>query len=153
VLRTPTFVVDTNYGRSNLADMKSRSVDVGPLEMEILGVLNSQEGQSVADIQNDLKSSGKDLAYTTVMTVLVRLFNKDLVTRQKSGRQFLYSVATKRDSSPVGIFDRVCRSLFGDERLQPLLALLDNEAELTVDELKELRKQVNERLKRLEGKK
>jgi predicted transcriptional regulator len=36
---------------------------------------------------------GQDLAYTTVMTVLSRLFAKGLLTRRRGGRAFLYRPA------------------------------------------------------------
>ena len=43
-----------------------------------------------SDVQHEL---GRDLAYTTVMTTLARLFTKGVVNRAKSGRAFAYSAA------------------------------------------------------------
>lgn len=126
--------------------MSRKLLDVGPLEMEVLGVLNSAPDQSVAEIQKHLKNSGHDLAYTTVMTVLVRLHKKGLVLREKEGRQFLYSPATKKDSSPLKIFERVKNSLFRAEKLAPILSLLESEQDLSREELHELKKAVEARL-------
>jgi predicted transcriptional regulator len=127
----------------------TKLLEVGPLEMEVLGVLNSTADQSVNEIQASLKKSGHDLAYTTVMTVLVRLYNKNLVTRKKDGRMFLYSAAIKRnDSSALHIFEKVKRSLFRADRLLPILSLLENEEELTKEELQELKAAVDARLKK-----
>jgi len=39
------------------------------------------------------KSLGSDLAYTTVMTILTRLWKKGLVSRAPAGRAFEYSPA------------------------------------------------------------
>ena len=128
--------------------MANKLLDVGPLELEVLGILNTNGEQSVSDIQTHLKNSGHDLAYTTVMTVLVRLFNKNMVTRKKNGRLFLYSAAKKKDSSAQSIFEKVKNSLFRSERLTPILSLLDNEDDLTREELEELKKAVEQRLKR-----
>lgn len=128
--------------------MANKLLDVGPLELEVLGILNSIGEHSVTDIQSKLKKSGHDLAYTTVMTVLVRLYNKNLVTRKKQGRLFLYSVAKKKDSSAHSIFEKVKNSLFGAERLSPILSLLDSEEDLTRAELEALKKAVEQRLKR-----
>ena len=127
---------------------KAQLLEIGPLEMQVLGILNTAELLSVSDIQNQLKSSGHDLAYTTVMTVLVRLYNKQLVTRQKSGRQFLYSTAKKKNNSPIKIFEKVKTSLFGSEKLKPILSLLESDDGLSRTELEELRKAVEERLKK-----
>ncbi|MBS1969421.1 MAG: BlaI/MecI/CopY family transcriptional regulator [Bdellovibrionales bacterium] len=128
--------------------MANKLLEVGPLELEVLGILNTAGEQSVSDIQTHLKNSGHDLAYTTVMTVLVRLYNKDLVTRKKDGRLFLYAAAKKKDSSAQSIFEKVKNSLFRSERLTPILSLLDNEDDLTREELEELKKAVEQRLKR-----
>src|SRR4029079_4311572 len=40
-----------------------------------------------------LDALGSDLAYTTVMTILTRLWQKGLVTRKRSGRAYAYSPA------------------------------------------------------------
>lgn len=125
--------------------MARKLSDVGPLELKVLGVLNRESNLSVSDIQSSLKRQGHDLAYTTVMTVLVRLFNKDLVIRQKEGRQFLYSPA-KRNSSPLKIFERMKTSLFGNEKLRPILTLLDSNDGLSREELEELKRVVEDRL-------
>jgi predicted transcriptional regulator len=129
--------------------MGKKLLEIGPLDMEVLGILNAGGEQSVSDIQAALKKSGHDLAYTTVMTVLVRLYNKDLVLRRKESRYFLYSAAKKRDSTPLRIFERVKNSLFQTERLRPILSLLDSENDLSREELQELKKAVEEKLKRM----
>jgi len=127
--------------------MSKKLLDVGPLELEVLGLLNAASDQSVNQIQIQLKSSGHDLAYTTVMTVLVRLFKKGLVKRKKEGRQFLYSAQQKKETSPFKIFERVKNSLFGTERLKPILSLLDSDEDLTKEELLTLKKAIDEKLK------
>lgn len=125
--------------------MGNKLSDVGPLELKVLGILNTEPNIGVSDIQAILKKQGHDLAYTTVMTVLVRLFNKHLVVRQKEGRQFLYSPA-KKNASPLKIFERVKTSLFGSEKLRPILSLLEAEDGLSREELEELKRFVEVRL-------
>ncbi len=50
--------------------------------------------QTVAQIMNALNDgSRRQLAYTTVMTILVRLTDKGYVYRKPKGRQFLYTAA------------------------------------------------------------
>jgi BlaI family transcriptional regulator, penicillinase repressor len=131
-----------------MIDMAPKSFDVGPLEMQVLGMLDGKEPMAVSAIQTSLKKSGNDLAYTTVMTVLVRLHNKGFVRRQKEGRQFLYSTGSGKESTSQRLFEKIRKSLFQNERLKPILALLDGDSDLTKDELKELRRAVDERLKR-----
>jgi predicted transcriptional regulator len=125
--------------------MSNKLSDIGPLELKVLGVLNTESHISVSDIQLKLKKQGHDLAYTTVMTVLVRLFNKELVVRQKEGRQFLYSPA-KKNASPLKIFERMKTSLFGNEKLRPILGLLESDDGLSRAELEELKRAVEAHL-------
>ncbi|KYG67177.1 hypothetical protein AZI86_09210 [Bdellovibrio bacteriovorus] len=128
--------------------MGNKLLEVGPLEMEVLGILNSASDLGVSNIQTELKNNGHDLAYTTVMTVLVRLFNKNLVVRRKEGRQFLYSVAKKKAHAPLTIFEKVKTSLFGSEKLKPILGLLESDDGLSREELEALKKAVEAKLKR-----
>lgn len=65
--------------------------DRGGLENEVLAVLAvAQEPLTPAQVQAAL---GRDLAYTTVMTTLSRLHDKDAVTRRRAGRAYAYSCA------------------------------------------------------------
>ncbi len=127
--------------------MSPRMLELGPLEMQILGLLSASEPQSVSDIQSKLKRAGSDLAYTTVMTVLSRLFQKGHLVRSKVGRLYLYSISSEKDKTRKNFFDRVRRSLFQNDRLNPILALIDSKDDLTADELRELRRAVDEKLK------
>ena len=61
----------------------------GALEAEVLAALWAATGPlTPAEVQQAL---GADLAYTTVMTTLVRLHDKGVVGRTKSGRAYAYS--------------------------------------------------------------
>jgi predicted transcriptional regulator len=63
--------------------------EAGELESEVLAALwASQEPMTPADV---LVQLGGALAYTTVMTTLVRLFEKGLVERRRAGRGYAYS--------------------------------------------------------------
>ncbi|WP_410592805.1 BlaI/MecI/CopY family transcriptional regulator [Amycolatopsis sp. lyj-23] len=73
--------------------MRNRRKDVtrrapGALEAEVLAVLwGAQEPLTPADVQARLED---DLAYTTVVTILTRLHDKGVATREKHGRSFRY---------------------------------------------------------------
>jgi predicted transcriptional regulator len=67
---------------------------LGPLERRVMARLWTDGTQSVAQIVNALNvGSERQLAYTTVMTILVRLTDKGYVQRTARGRQFLYAAA------------------------------------------------------------
>jgi len=62
---------------------------------------DAPSAMTVRQVLDALEASGpgRDLAYTTVMTVLDRLGAKDMVTRERDGRAFRYSPATTRDAA------------------------------------------------------
>lgn len=122
------------------------SKEIGPLEMRVLGLLAGGERRSVQSLQAELERSGTDLAYTTVMTVLVRLFEKGLVKREKEGRKFVYAVAQRTPAATQGLLKRIQRTLFAKDRTQPILSLLDD-GNLSEDDLRVLRRKIDEKLK------
>lgn len=61
---------------------------MGSLESEVLMCLWASDGAlSPAEVRSEM---GDRLAYTTVMTVLTRLWRKNLVERDARGRGFVY---------------------------------------------------------------
>lgn len=70
--------------------------NLGDLERDVMDRLwGAAAPRSVRDIHVEL-SAERDLAYTTVMTVLDRLTRKQLVSRTREGRAYLYSAINSR---------------------------------------------------------
>lgn len=75
----------------------------GRLEDEVVAALAAAGGPlTTGDVLEEL---GSDLAYTTVMTTLTRLYDKGIVSRERVGRAFAYQL-----TSPES---RVSRSMHG----------------------------------------
>jgi predicted transcriptional regulator len=65
--------------------------NLGPLEQKILSVVwNSSQHCTVTHVLEVLQADDKQLAYTTVMTILNRLVEKGYLSREKHGRSFSY---------------------------------------------------------------
>ena len=76
---------------------KSFAKDIPPpLELECLKVLWKLGEGSVKDVRAQLAQ--RDLAYTTVMTILDRLEKRSAVSRKKTGRSFVYKPAIEREA-------------------------------------------------------
>ena len=119
--------------------------DLGPLAMRVVGLLSSGPA-AVQDVQQALARAGHDVAYTTVMTVLSRLYDKGVVVREKQERRYVYSLGKKAPAVTQGIMARMQKALFPADRRRPILALLDDES-LSESDLRALRKRIDERLK------
>lgn len=71
---------------------------LGELERSVMNVLwDAAAPLTVRDVLDGL--GDRDLAYTTVMTVLDRLGAKEMVRRERDGRAFRYAPALTRDAA------------------------------------------------------
>ncbi|WP_456697258.1 BlaI/MecI/CopY family transcriptional regulator [Aeromicrobium sp. P5_D10] len=71
---------------------------LGELERSVMNVL--WDGDAPLTVREVLERLGdRDLAYTTVMTVLDRLGTKEMVRRERDGRAFRYAPALSRDAA------------------------------------------------------
>ncbi len=73
---------------------RASSSQLGPLEERLLEVLWERGHGTVREV---VEGSCQDLAYTTVMTTLDRLYKKNLLTREAEGRAFRYSPRITRE--------------------------------------------------------
>jgi predicted transcriptional regulator len=78
----------------NLGLLRTRSSGLGPLETKLLEFLwTLGQAATVREVQLALP----ELAYTTVMTTLDRLYRKGLLIRHKDERAFVYQPHCTRD--------------------------------------------------------
>lgn len=136
-----------DYYMSSNTQVMPDAEGLGPLEMNVLGLLDARTGSTVSDVRARLRAAGGELAYTTVMTVLVRLHRKGVVERRKEGAHYLYFSAKKAPRVSATIFARIKRSLFGSDRTRPIVALLQDD-DLSPEDLRALRTVIDERLAR-----
>jgi predicted transcriptional regulator len=86
-----------------------------PLELECLKALWSLGEGNVKDVRKAI-AANRNLAYTTVMTVLDRLARKGGVARRKVGRSFVYAPVLSRDNlRRLAVRDLVNRFFDGSE--------------------------------------
>lgn len=80
--------------------------DFGPLESEVMAVVwRAGRPVAVREVVDDLNESRSEpLAYTTVMTVMSRLAEKDALSRRKSGRSYVYE-ANAPDAAGIAVKD------------------------------------------------
>ncbi|GLW67168.1 hypothetical protein Arub01_54110 [Actinomadura rubrobrunea] len=100
---------------------------LGQLEAEVLAALAALGGSAgTAELRSRLEGNP---AYTTVNTILFRLHEKKLVTRERSGRHYRYRLAVdeselvagrmrdhlRHASDPGGVLSRFVETLSPDE--------------------------------------
>jgi predicted transcriptional regulator len=73
---------------------RNPSRQLGPLEQRMLDALWARGSATVREL---IEGGCQELAYTTVMTTLDRLFKKGLLTRSEEGRAFRYAPRFSRE--------------------------------------------------------
>jgi predicted transcriptional regulator len=98
---------------------------LGVLERQVMSVVwNAGE----LNVREACELLGTEVAYTTVMTTMDRLFKKRLLARRKVGRAFVYSAAATRDQLEGAVASELVQSLLqqhGGEPLPLLSSLVD----------------------------
>jgi predicted transcriptional regulator len=81
----------------------------GRLEQDVLNCLAAADGPlTPREVRTRL---GRDLAYTTVMTILSRLHAKGVLTRRLAGRGFVYELPIPLDDVPASVQARRMRQI------------------------------------------
>jgi predicted transcriptional regulator len=121
---------------------------LGELEASVLEVLwLSAEPKSVRDVHRALGTK-RDLAYTTVLTVLDRLHDKRLVVRQREGKAFLYEPRLTREEFLGERAARVLAEGRGPVSRSLAMAFLDSAERASPKLVAELEALVSERRRR-----
>lgn len=121
----------------------ARSVSKHPteLELEILKVLWRVGPATVRQVRDEL-AAVRDLAYTSVMTVMTIMAGKGYVKRQKDGRSFVYQATYHEHKASKSMLQDIVDRLFGGSTTAVMQHLLET-SELDDDELKQLRQLIN----------
>ena len=106
-------------------------------ELEILRVLWSRGPALLGDICDALREQ-RDVATTTVATMLGVMLDKGLVRRKRSGRGHQWSAAVTHDAAAQTMVGKLVDGVF-DGSAQRLVAHLVEGGKLTSGELAELR--------------
>jgi BlaI family penicillinase repressor len=94
---------------------------------------------SVAEVQSALARDGKELASTTVATLLQRLGAQGWVAHRQQGRQFVYRANVEREDAATGALLRLIRNFFNGDP-SALAAHLVDARPLSEVELEEMRR-------------
>ena len=112
-----------------------------PLELEIMNVLWRTGPASVQGVQDRLE--GRELAYTTVQTMLNVLHRKGKVKRQLKDRAYIYRPVLSRQKAVRQAVGDVLERFFGGSADSLVMNLVETR-QLTPEKLAEIQKLVEE---------
>lgn len=128
--------------------MASRSLDdLGELQSAVMNVVWDLGEATVGQVRDQLAAQ-RELAYTTVLSVLQKLEKAGWLKHRAGGRSYIYMPRRSRGDAGRSALRRFNERMFGGDPLVLFEHLLDDER-LTADELAELRKMLERRRKEL----
>ena len=109
-------------------------------ELEVLQILWERGPSTVREI---LETLPRELAYTTVMSLMNVMTEKKLITRKAEGRAFRYTAKQRPEQAEGKILGNVLAKVF-DGSASALVARLLEQSQPTTAELDEIRKLIDQ---------
>lgn len=125
------YSVNLNTGNEGLRQV------LGDLEAEIMECMWELGSASVREVHECLVEK-REIAYTTVMTVMSRLAEKGMLQRRQQGRAYVYAPLESRDAFCTNVVRRVMDGLFGGAGGPVLAHFVENLTEADGAELDDL---------------
>ncbi len=118
---------------------------LGKLEAEVMQVLWQRPDQTVSEVEERLRRK-REIAHTTVLTTLDRMYHKGYLTREKSGKAFVYAPRYDREQFESELAQEILGALLGGlgEPVLSTFVELVGEDEAKLDRLEALIKEKRE---------
>ena len=111
-------------------------------ELEVMHVFWDRGESTAADVRDALEEQGRDLAYTTVATLVRILLDKEFLTQTNEDRPFKFVPARTYEEVSRSLLGDLVQKVFGGSRTQLLMRLFEEQ---------KLSSQEKQRLKELLG--
>lgn len=116
---------------------------LGELEADIMEICWNKQPVSVRDVYQELLLR-REIAYTTVMTIMGRLADKGLLSKETKGNAFIYTPVMSRSEFTKKVVAQVLDGLL-DEFAEPtynhLVDRMSKEDETKIEELEKMIKE------------
>lgn len=109
--------------------------------MEILNHVWKLGEASVADVREEILKT-REIAYTTVMTIMKNLSDKSYLKYRKEGMSYIYSAAAHPDQVRFSLIDRLIDKVFQGSPKDLVQTLVQSE-NLTEEERNEIKKLID----------
>ncbi len=122
------------------------------LEADIMEVVWSKRWArfAVSEVHLELERS-RSIAYTTVMTTVARLYEKELLTRERDGRRYLYFPTLSREEFGRVMARQVLNSLPPTGREEAVALLVERVSRSDEQDLRKLEALIRQRRQALKS--
>ena len=121
--------------------MKKSLTPLGETEMEVLNHVWDLGEATVKQVRKRILED-REVAYTTIMTVMKNLAEKGLLKYRKDGVTYVYSPAQKPESVRSNIITALMKKAFKGSPKELVQALVNSD-DLTSEDLTEIKSMIN----------
>ncbi len=122
------------------------SISLTKRELDVMSVVWQLGSATVGEVRDRLPD---DLAYSTVLTIFRTLKTKGHVRYEQDGKAFRYHPLIKPDDAGDSALGRLLNKVYQGSREMLVTRLVSNE-DVSPEELRNIRKMLDERLKEME---
>jgi predicted transcriptional regulator len=111
---------------------------LGDLEADVMEAIWEAGRATVHDVHVRLAAADRELAYTTIMTVMSRLAEKGLLKRRKDGAAYVYTPAATKEEFTRRTVGTVLSELLDDftaPAMSQFVELMDEQDEAAIEAL------------------
>ena len=123
---------------------RPRAKELTERELEVMHVFWRRGESTVGDVRNQLAEEGRDLAYTTVATLVRILHEKEFLEQTTDERPFRYRPARSFEDVSGSLLGDIVQRVFSGSREQLLIRLIEQK-KLTAKERAVLEEILRER--------
>ena len=124
---------------------------LGDLEADVMEAIWSCGRATVHDVHERLTAANRELAYTTVMTVMSRLADKGLLKKRKEGAAYMYVPAASKEEFTRRTVGKVVSELLDDFTAPAMSHFVDFVGEQDDAAIEALAKAIEEKRKRADS--
>ena len=106
---------------------RPRAKDLTERELEVMHVFWRRGASNVNEVRDDLASDGRDLAYTTVATLVRILTEKGFLEQVNEERPFVYRAVRSFEEVSEGMVGDFINRVFGGSRENLLVHLFEQQ--------------------------
>ena len=106
---------------------RPRAKELTERELEIMQIFWDHGEQTAQDVRDQLAESGRDLAYTTVATLVRILHEKGFIEQTHNERPFRFKPVRSFEEVSGNLVNDLLRRVFGGSREKLLVSLMGQE--------------------------
>jgi BlaI family transcriptional regulator, penicillinase repressor len=106
-------------------------------ELEILSILWANGASTVKSV-NDKLNEKKEVGYTTTLKIMQIMFEKKILTREKSGRSHIYKTAIQKNETQGMLVEKILETAFSGSASKLVMHAIgrENTTQEEIDEIK-----------------